>query len=112
MNYLLGRGKSVLAEARLPGRVVSRVFHTEPIRMAQLARVKHWTGSAMAGVPGMAGCNAHAANLVAALFAATGQDLAQVLFEAMKKGGQYHLARYTLSVDIFVVERWVILHLF
>ncbi|KAL5964150.1 3-hydroxy-3-methylglutaryl-coenzyme A reductase [Taenia solium] len=79
VNHLLGRGKSVLAEARLPGRVVSRVFHTEPLRMARLARVKHWTGSAMAGAPGMAGCNAHAANLVAALFAATGQDLAQVV---------------------------------
>ncbi|KAH9281415.1 3-hydroxy-3-methylglutaryl-coenzyme A reductase [Echinococcus granulosus] len=79
INHLLGRGKSVLAEARLPGRVISRVFHTEPTRIARLARVKHWTGSAMAGVPGMAGCNAHAANLVAALFAATGQDLAQVV---------------------------------
>ncbi|VDM23688.1 unnamed protein product [Hydatigera taeniaeformis] len=84
VNQLLGRGKSVLAEARLPGWVVSRVFHTEPIRMSRLASLKHWTGSAMAGASGMAGCNAHAANLVAAIFAATGQDLAQVPFKSQK----------------------------
>lgn len=78
VNHILGRGKSVLAEARLPARVIARVLHTTASQLARLARVKHWTGSAMAGAPGMAGCNAHAANLVAALFAATGQDLAQV----------------------------------
>ncbi|VDD79734.1 unnamed protein product [Mesocestoides corti] len=79
INHFLGRGKSVLAEARLPGRVVSKILRTDAPSLARLTRIKHWTGSAMAGVPGMAGCNAHAANLVAAFFAATGQDLAQVV---------------------------------
>ncbi len=78
INYIMGRGKSVLAEAHLPAKVVARILRTDAPSLAHLARTKHWTGSAMAGSPGMAGCNAHAANLVAAMFAATGQDLAQV----------------------------------
>nr|VZH99998.1 unnamed protein product [Spirometra erinaceieuropaei] len=79
INYILGRGKSVLAEAHLPDSVIASVLHTNASTLASLARAKNWTGSAMAGSPGMAGCNAHAANLVAALFASTGQDLAQVV---------------------------------
>ncbi|BHF74829.1 3-hydroxy-3-methylglutaryl-coenzyme A reductase [Sparganum proliferum] len=79
INHILGRGKSVLAEAHVPDSVVASVLHTNASTLANLARVKNWTGSAMAGSPGMAGCNAHAANLVAALFASTGQDLAQVV---------------------------------
>lgn len=78
INYIMGRGKSVLAEARLPEAVVHKIFHTDSATLTKLTITKHWLGSALAGSPGMAGCNAHAANIVAALFAATGQDLAQV----------------------------------
>ncbi|KAF5398382.1 Hydroxymethylglutaryl-coenzyme A reductase [Paragonimus heterotremus] len=79
INTILGRGKSVLAEACLPATVLAQVLHTSASRLSRLAHAKNWVGSAMAGCPGMAGANAHAANIVAGIFAATGQDLAQVV---------------------------------
>ncbi|VDP70452.1 unnamed protein product [Echinostoma caproni] len=79
INSILGRGKSVIAEAQLPATVLAQVLHTTATRLTRLAHAKNWTGSAMAGCPGMMGSNAHAANIVAGIFAATGQDLAQVV---------------------------------
>ncbi|KER22550.1 hypothetical protein T265_09380 [Opisthorchis viverrini] len=79
INTTLGRGKSVIVESCLPATVLAQVLHTTAARLTRLAHAKNWTGSAMAGCPGMMGCNAHAANIVAGLFAATGQDLAQVV---------------------------------
>ncbi|KAA3676978.1 hydroxymethylglutaryl-CoA reductase (NADPH) [Paragonimus westermani] len=79
INTILGRGKSVLAEACLPATVLAQVLHTSASRLSRLAHAKNWIGSAMAGCPGMTGANAHAANIVAGIFAATGQDLAQVV---------------------------------
>lgn len=78
INQVMGRGKSVLAEARIPSRVVAKVLRTDAKQLSRLTQIKNGTGSAMAGSLGMASANAHAANLVAAVFAATGQDLAQV----------------------------------
>ncbi|CAH8572977.1 unnamed protein product [Schistosoma turkestanicum] len=79
INTILGRGKSVIAEAHLPADVLAQVLHTNAQRLARLTHSKNWIGSAMAGCPGMMGCNAHAANIIAGMFAATGQDLAQVV---------------------------------
>ncbi|VDO76898.1 unnamed protein product [Schistosoma margrebowiei] len=78
INTILGRGKSVIAEAHLSADVLAQVLHTNAQRLARLTHSKNWIGSAMAGCPGMMGCNAHAANIIAGMFAATGQDLAQV----------------------------------
>ncbi|KAH9590241.1 3-hydroxy-3-methylglutaryl-coenzyme A reductase [Schistosoma haematobium] len=79
INTILGRGKSVIAEAHLSADVLAQVLHTNAQRLARLTHSKNWIGSAMAGCPGMMGCNAHAANIIAGMFAATGQDLAQVV---------------------------------
>ncbi|CAH8867914.1 unnamed protein product [Trichobilharzia szidati] len=79
INTILGRGKSVIAEARLPASVLAQVLHTTAHRLARLAHSKNWLGSALAGCSGMMGSNAHAANIIAGMFAATGQDLAQVV---------------------------------
>ncbi|TNN09460.1 3-hydroxy-3-methylglutaryl-coenzyme A reductase [Schistosoma japonicum] len=79
INTILGRGKSVIAEAHIPSCVLVQVLHTNAQRLARLTHAKNWIGSAMAGCPGMMGCNAHAANIIAGMFAATGQDLAQVV---------------------------------
>ncbi|VDL63469.1 unnamed protein product [Hymenolepis diminuta] len=97
INQVMGRGKSVLAEARIPGRVVAKILRTDAKQLSRLTQIKNGTGSAMAGSLGMASANAHAANLVAAVFAATGQDLAQVVdssacmtqLEAELDGGLY-----------------------
>lgn len=82
VNALLGRGRHVAAEARVPRAVLARVLRCPDARvLARLCARKCWLGSGLAGaLPG--GMNAHAANIVAAVFAATGQDLAQVVESA------------------------------
>ncbi|KAK3936172.1 3-hydroxy-3-methylglutaryl-coenzyme A reductase [Diplogelasinospora grovesii] len=80
INWIDGRGKSVVAEAIIPGDVVKNVLKTDVDSMVELNVNKNLIGSAMAGSVG--GFNAHAANIVAAIFLATGQDPAQVVESA------------------------------
>ncbi|GJJ10499.1 hypothetical protein Clacol_004725 [Clathrus columnatus] len=75
INWIAGRGKSVVAEAVIPGKVVKSVLKTTVEDLVKLNIKKNLIGSAMAGSVG--GFNAHAANIVTALFLATGQDPAQ-----------------------------------
>ncbi len=75
VNWLQGRGKSVAAEARLSGLVLRSVLKTSAEAMVELNVGKNLVGSAMAGSIG--GFNAHASNIVTAVFLATGQDPAQ-----------------------------------
>ena len=75
LNWIDGRGKSVLAEAIIPGEVVRKVLKTDVDSMVELNVAKNLVGSALAGSIG--GNNAHAANIVTAIFLATGQDPAQ-----------------------------------
>lgn len=77
INWVEGRGRSVVCEALLPREVVQRVLKTTPEAMVHVNINKNLVGSAVAGSLG--GFNAHAANLVAALFLATGNDPAQVV---------------------------------
>lgn len=77
LNWIDGRGKSVVAEATVPAALVQKVLKTTVDDLVELNTSKNLIGSAMAGVVG--GFNAHAANLVAAIFLATGQDPAQVV---------------------------------
>jgi hydroxymethylglutaryl-CoA reductase (NADPH) len=80
INWIDGRGKSVVAEALIPGDIVKSVLKTTVEALVELNVSKNLVGSAMAGSIG--GFNAHAANLVAAMFLATGQDPAQVVESA------------------------------
>ncbi|KAG9010831.1 3-hydroxy-3-methylglutaryl-coenzyme A (HMG-CoA) reductase isozyme [Tulasnella sp. JGI-2019a] len=75
MNWIEGRGKSVVAEAVVPGKVVTSVLKTTVAALCNLNIKKNLVGSAMAGSIG--GYNAHAANILTAMFLATGQDPAQ-----------------------------------
>jgi len=81
VNIVCGRGKTVTAEALLPREVVREVFHVEPEDIEFVNRAKNLMGSAVAGSLG--GFNAHIANIVAAVFIATGQDVAQVVESSM-----------------------------
>ncbi|MCL2890556.1 MAG: hydroxymethylglutaryl-CoA reductase (NADPH) [Methanomassiliicoccaceae archaeon] len=76
INSLEGRGKTVLAEAVIPADIVAKKLHTTVDAIVETNTRKNLTGSAMAGSIGF---NAHAANMVAALYIATGQDPAQVV---------------------------------
>ncbi|KAK4065999.1 uncharacterized protein Triagg1_8308 [Trichoderma aggressivum f. europaeum] len=80
INWIEGRGKSVVAEAIIPGEVVRSVLKTDVDSLVELNTSKNMIGSAMAGA--MGGFNAHAANIVAAMYLATGQDPAQVVESA------------------------------
>ena len=74
-NWLEGRGKSVVAEATIPKDAVHRTLKTTVKAIVQTNIDKNLVGSAMAGTIG--GFNAHASNVVTAIFLATGQDPAQ-----------------------------------
>lgn len=76
INSIRGRGKLVIAEARIPRDIVESKLHSTTDSIVELNCRKNLIGSAMAGSIGF---NAHAANMVAALFIATGQDPAQVV---------------------------------
>lgn len=80
INWIDGRGKGVVAEAIIPADVVRSVLKSEVNALVELNTAKNLIGSAMAGSIG--GFNAHAANIVAAIFLATGQDPAQVVESA------------------------------
>ncbi|CCE61832.1 hypothetical protein TPHA_0B01590 [Tetrapisispora phaffii CBS 4417] len=75
INWIEGRGKSVVAEAIVPGETVRKILKTDVKRLVEVNISKNLIGSAMAGAIG--GYNAHAANLVTAVFIAMGQDPAQ-----------------------------------
>lgn len=74
-NWLHGRGKSVVVEAVIPKEVVKKTLKTTVPALIHTNTNKNLIGSAMAGAIG--GFNAHAANIVTAIFLATGQDPAQ-----------------------------------
>ncbi|MFW9779964.1 MAG: 3-hydroxy-3-methylglutaryl-CoA reductase, partial [Candidatus Heimdallarchaeota archaeon] len=76
VNVLLNRGKHVETEVVIPASTLASLrSHITPRLIERLNFVKNWMGSSLSGT--IAGFNANAGNAVAALFAATGQDLAQ-----------------------------------
>lgn len=75
LNWVEGRGKSVVCEAVIAADVLRNVLKTSMEAIVELNTRKNLIGSAMAGSIG--GFNAHAANAVTAIFLATGQDVAQ-----------------------------------
>ncbi|CAF1503188.1 unnamed protein product [Rotaria magnacalcarata] len=77
LNWIDGRGKSVVAEATISHEVLEQILKTTASRLVELNQSKNLLGSIMAGSIG--GFNAHAANIVAAMFIACGQDPAQVV---------------------------------
>lgn len=80
INMIEGRGKTVVAEARIPREVVEGRLHATSEAIVETNYRKNLVGSSMAGTMG---ANAHAANMVAALYIATGQDPAQVVGGSM-----------------------------
>jgi len=73
-NMIKGRGHSATATVRIPEKVVRKILRVDPITVLQGGEVA-MLGSSMAGVLGH---NLHAANALAGLYLATGQDVACV----------------------------------
>jgi hydroxymethylglutaryl-CoA reductase (NADPH) len=80
MNKLLGRGKYVVAEALIRRDVAESVLKARPEDIHYVNMAKNLMGSAAAGSLSF---NAHYANIIAAIFLATGQDAAQVVESSM-----------------------------
>ncbi|MEF8854671.1 MAG: hydroxymethylglutaryl-CoA reductase (NADPH) [Haloarculaceae archaeon] len=76
INAVEGRGRSVTADVVLPRDLIEETLKTTPAAMAEGNTRKNLVGSAKAASLGF---NAHAANTVAAVYLATGQDAAQVV---------------------------------
>lgn len=75
VNWIEGRGKSIAAQSRITSATLHNVLRTDASHLVTLNSAKNHVGSAIAGALG--GFNAHASNVVSAIFLATGQDVAQ-----------------------------------
>ncbi|WP_069807833.1 hydroxymethylglutaryl-CoA reductase (NADPH) [Vulcanisaeta thermophila] len=79
VNFLLGRGKTVVSEAVIKREVLEKMGVTAE-DVVEVNNRKNLLGSALAHAYGF---NAHFANIIAAIFIATGQDVAQVVESSM-----------------------------
>jgi len=80
INFQEGRGKRIHAEVRMSREVLAKSLRTTARELAEVQYRKILLGSIAAGASGF---NAHIANIVAALFLATGQDMAHVVGGSM-----------------------------
>ncbi|KAL6211070.1 hypothetical protein ACLB2K_016298 [Fragaria x ananassa] len=109
VNWIEGRGKSVVCEAVIKGDIVSKVLKTNVAALVELNMLKNLTGSAIAGALG--GFNAHASNIVSAVYLATGQDPAQniesshciTMMEAINDGKDLHVSVTMPSIEVGTV---------
>ncbi|CAA7398001.1 unnamed protein product [Spirodela intermedia] len=109
VNWIEGRGKSVVCEAIIKEEVVLKVLKTTVPALVELNMLKNLAGSAVAGALG--GFNAHAANIVSAVFIATGQDPAQnvesshciTMMEAVNGGKDIHVSVTMPSIEVGTV---------
>ena len=76
INVVEGRGKSVVADILIPKEIVNKKLKTTAEAIVEVNITKNLIGSAAAGSMAF---NAHYANMVAAIFLATGQDAAHVV---------------------------------
>ncbi len=80
MNWLLGRGKSVIAEAFIKEELLKEKLRVSSREIEEVNYRKNILGSAFVHAYGL---NAHVANIIAAIFLATGQDAAQITESSM-----------------------------
>lgn len=109
VNWIEGRGKSVVCEAVIKEEIVQKVLKTNVAALVELNMLKNLAGSAIAGSLG--GFNAHASNIVTAVFIATGQDPAQnvesshciTMMEAVNGGRDLHVSVSMPSIEVGTV---------
>ncbi|CAO2207247.1 unnamed protein product [Urochloa humidicola] len=109
VNWIEGRGKSVVCEAVIKEEVVKKVLKTNVQSLVELNTIKNLAGSAVAGALG--GFNAHASNIVTAIFIATGQDPAQnvesshciTMMEPINDGKDLHVSVTMPSIEVGTV---------
>ncbi|MBI3618868.1 3-hydroxy-3-methylglutaryl-CoA reductase [Candidatus Peregrinibacteria bacterium] len=75
-TYEHGRGFEVFAEATIPEEILASILKSSSTDLLEVANAKLELGS---GIAGAIGSNLHVANVIAALYLATGQDAAHVV---------------------------------
>lgn len=76
LNLIEGRGKTVVAEIVIPAEIVEKKLKTTAKSIVEVNQAKNLIGSAISGSMGF---NAQYANMIGALFLATGQDEAHIV---------------------------------
>jgi len=106
INILRTRGKRVTAEATIPPDLIRQVMHTTPEQMFRARQVSN-LGGLMSGVNNNGN---HSANGIAALFAATGQDIANVaessaalVHTELLDSGSYY---YSITIPALIVATY------
>ena len=77
VNGILGRGKNVVTEIRIPRELCRKLLRTTPEKMTEINIKKNLIGTMLAG--GVRTANAHFANMLLAFYLATGQDAANIV---------------------------------
>jgi hydroxymethylglutaryl-CoA reductase (NADPH) len=77
VNGILGRGKYVVAEINIPRSICEKHLRTTPEAVVNLNIKKNLIGSLLAG--SIRSANAHFANMLLAIYLATGQDAANII---------------------------------
>lgn len=77
VNGIRGRGRNVIADITIPHAVVEKTLRSSTTRMVDLVVRKDLVGSTIAGA--LRSANAHYANMLLAVYLATGQDAANIV---------------------------------
>lgn len=77
VNGILGRGKYVVAEVKIPMYLCRKFLKTTPEQIVQMNIKKNLMGNIVAG--GLRTANAHFANMLLGFYLATGQDAANII---------------------------------
>jgi hydroxymethylglutaryl-CoA reductase (NADPH) len=105
INILATRGKRVTAEATIPAELIREIMHTTPEQMFAARQVSN-LGGLMSGVNNNGN---HSANGIAAMFVATGQDVANVaessaaLVHTELTSGSYY---YSITIPALIVATY------
>lgn len=103
----------MVCEATIKGEIIRRVLKTTVSALVELNIIKNLAGSAVAGALG--GFNAHASNIVSAVFIATGQDPAQnvesshciTMMEAVNDGEDLHVSVTMPSIEVRFLNLYI-----
>jgi hydroxymethylglutaryl-CoA reductase (NADPH) len=106
INILDTRGKRVTAEATISAELIREIMHTTPEHMFRARQVSN-LGGLMAGANNNGN---HSANAVAAIFVATGQDIANVaessaalVHSELLPNGSYY---YSITIPALIVATY------
>ena len=106
LNILRTRGKRVVAEALIPGHLIKEIMHTDAADLFNVRQIIN-LGSFISGTNNNA---AHSANAIAAMFIATGQDVANIAESAaamayveLRPNNNYY---YSMTIPSLIVATY------